>query len=193
MTYIQDLDRPAIDITLRDGSVARLRPIRPGDQILLEEGFDQLSAESRRARFGAGIHHLSHRELDYLANVDLVEHVAWGALINDVPAAAGRYVKDPERGCAEIAITVADEYQRRGLGRILFLTLAASARHNGIQDICFSVQPSNEAVLRLLKRFELDYELADGLMVGKFKADDIPESEYDEILVALLAFYQTLG
>ena len=105
-----------VPVTLRDGSIAEIRPIGPADKGLLVEGLPQMSPKSKFARFGSGIASLSAAELRYLTDVNQVSHVAWGAVIDDEPAGVGRYIVDGAAE-AEIAVTVVDEFQRRGLGR----------------------------------------------------------------------------
>ncbi len=73
-------DRPRLAIRLGDGSEALLSPLTGEDSGLVEEGLDHLSVESRYTRFGRGLSHLSHSELEYLTNVDQRNHVAWGAV-----------------------------------------------------------------------------------------------------------------
>ncbi|MEE9534584.1 MAG: hypothetical protein V3W06_09195, partial [Acidimicrobiia bacterium] len=63
-------DRPRLTIWLRDGSEVLLSPLSAEDSGLIEEGLDHLSVESRYTRFGQGVGHLSHSELEYLTNVD---------------------------------------------------------------------------------------------------------------------------
>jgi acetyltransferase len=173
-------DRPRISVTLREGSVALLSPLGPGDKYFLLEGLAGLSPESRYARFGEGRGDLTDAELEYLAAVDQTSHVAWGAAIDGEVAGVGRYIVDPERDCAEIAITVVDRLQRRGLGRVLFETLAAVARGDGVEDFCFSVHPDNEPVLRMLQGIDITLDPEGELVEGRIPLADIPTGAGEE-------------
>jgi hypothetical protein len=51
-----------------------------------------------------------------------------------------------ESDVAEVAVTVVDEYQGRGLGRLLFTLLAASTRGAGIERFRAYVLPDNARV-----------------------------------------------
>jgi GNAT superfamily N-acetyltransferase len=181
---------PTISITLRDGSIAELRPLQPGDQALLAEGLSQMSIESRFARFGIGVAHLTPAELDYLTDVDQVGHVAWGAMINDQPAGVGRYVLFSDPLCADIAVTVVDEFQGRGLGRVLFEALVASARVNKVDELCFSVEPYNEAVRRILYGVDAHLDVVGGMLQGRIEVASVPPTERDDGFVELLTGYQ---
>ena len=193
MPEIAAPDLPTIAITLRDGSIAELRPIHPDDRVLLAEGLSQMSIESRFARFGTGIDHLTDAELDYLTNVDHVAHVAWGALIDDEPAGVGRYVRFSDADCADIAVTVVDRFQGRGLGRVLFDALIASARANKLDEVCFAVQPFNEVVRRVLAGVEANLEEVGGLIQGRIDLAAIPPSKLDDRFEGLLAQFQARG
>ena len=177
---------PTVAVTLRDGSMADLRPVAPEDRALLEAGLQLMSPEARFARFGSGIDHLSEAELDYLTQLDQVGHVAWGAAVDDVPAGVSRYVVVNDRSCAEVAVAVGDPFQRRGLGRALFEALVASARHNGIEQLCFWVHPSNEHVLRMLQGIETELDDSEGMVTGSFELADIAPRRRDAEFVALL-------
>jgi GNAT superfamily N-acetyltransferase len=178
-------DFPRIPVVLRDGSIAELRPISPDDRPLLEEGFRQMSPESRFARFGSGISSLRDAELRYLTEVDQVSHVAWGATIDDQPAGAGRYIlgSGPD---AEVAIAVVDRFQRRGLGRVLFDALVASARAGGIVGIHFSIEPWNRRVLRMLPGVEIELNETDDMLEGRIDIEEIPPGERDAEFVEML-------
>ena len=178
---------PTIAVTLRDGSIAQLRPIRREDRGLLAEGLSLMSIESRFARFGVGIDHLTPSELDYLTNVDQVGHVAWGAAIDNEPAGVGRYIRFSDPVCADLAVTVVDRFQGRGLGRVLFEALVASARANNLSELCFAVQPFNEAVRRILDGVEVELTESSGLVQGRVEVSAIPPTVRDERFIELLA------
>lgn len=189
MTAFPD-QRPTLSIALRDGSIAALRPILPDDRPLLAEGLSQMSVASRFARFGTGVAHLTDSELDYLTVVDQVNHVAWGATIDDAPAGVGRYIRLPDQPCAEIAVTVVDEYQGRGLGRLLFDAVVASARENRIPEVCFEVQPFNEAVRGIMSGADLDLHDIEGLVEARIQVTAIPSSTHEADFASLLSAYR---
>jgi GNAT superfamily N-acetyltransferase len=180
-------DLPTIAVTLRDGSIAELRPIHPDDRGLLAEGLSLMSIESRFARFGVGVDHLTPSELDYLTKVDQVGHVAWGAAIDNEPAGVGRYIRFSDPICADVAVTVVDRFQGRGLGRVLFEALVASARANQLAELCFAVQPFNQAVRRILDGVDVDLTESGGLVQGRIEVSSVPATERDARFVELLA------
>lgn len=190
MTDSSDRHQPTLTITLRDGTKAELRPLTSHDGDLLREGLSLMSEESRRHRFGIGVDSLSDDEVRYLTDVDQVNHVAWGATIDGHAAGVGRYIVMQSQDCAEIAVTVADQFQRRGLGSALFDALAASARAQGLEALCFWVHPGNVPVLRMLQGIETTLDESGGLITGRIPLEDISPGEHDEDLVELLTMYR---
>ncbi len=142
------------DVVLRDGTVARIRPIRPDDKDGLTEGLRGLSEKSRYLRFHTGIDHLTAEQLRYLTEIDYHDHMAWVAV--DAAAAGepgmgvARYVRlADEPTVAEAAVTVVDRYQGRGLGTVLLQTLTSTALDNGIRTFRNYVLADNAAMLEI--------------------------------------------
>ncbi len=140
--------------TLRDGTAVVLRPIRPDDKGRLAEGLARLSESSRSLRFMAPVAELTEDQLAYLTEIDYFDHFAWVAVLDrrpDFGVGVARYVRlaeDPQ--IAEAAVTVADEYQGKGLGTLLVGVLAATARMAGIERFRAYVLEANESMLALL-------------------------------------------
>ncbi len=144
-----------IRATLRDGSEVLIRRLTAADAPDLEAGFARLSEESRRLRFLTSKPSLSAAELRYLTQVDGHHHEALCAV--DPRAGDGigiaRFVTDeadPHR--AEVAVTVVDEWQHRGLGSLLLTALADRAREEGITTFTALVSADNRSMNRLLTR-----------------------------------------
>lgn len=138
---------------LRDGSEVVIRALTPKDAPVLAEAFEQLSPESRDLRFLGAKRRLSTGDLEYLTNVDGHAHEALGA----IDAASGRGVGVarfvrlvPDAPVAELAVTVVDDWQRRGLATLLLEKLSELARAEGIQRYTALVSGENRAVLGLL-------------------------------------------
>jgi GNAT superfamily N-acetyltransferase len=139
---------------LRDGSVVLIREVEAGDAQLLADGFARLSDESRQLRFLTGKPNLTAAELRYFTHIDHHDHEALGAINPEDGRGVGiaRYIrdaKDPE--AAEVAVTVVDEWQRRGLGTELVDRLADRARQEGIRHFTALVGADNDAVVGLLE------------------------------------------
>jgi GNAT superfamily N-acetyltransferase len=178
--------RPKYEIALDDGSVVTLSPVIKTDRDFFRQGLESLSVESRFARFGQGVSSLSEAELDYLTDVDQRHHVAWGAAIDDEVAGVGRYIVPEEGGCPEVAITVLDELQRKGIGSLLWTALAAVARADGIGELCFEASADNVGVRRLVSLAEVNPLVSDGLMERRIRVSDLPISRHEPALIEVM-------
>jgi RimJ/RimL family protein N-acetyltransferase len=148
---------------LPDGARVLIRPIRPDDKGLLADGLRRLSPESAQRRFLTPKRSFSRAELRYLTEVDGRDHVA---LVVEYPAdrvrrliAVARFVRlqdDPE--AADVAFTVADDWQGRGLGSLLGEKLAAEARLLGIRRFTATMASDNVPAHRLMAKLTAHLE-----------------------------------
>jgi RimJ/RimL family protein N-acetyltransferase len=138
---------------LRDGAQVLIRAISADDAHGLTDGFGRLSQQSRRMRFLSAKPRLSADEVRYLTDVDHHRHEALGAvsLADGRGVGVARFIRLPdEPAAAELALTVVDAWQRRGLGRVLLTALADRAREEGIGRFTALVSVDNTAMIGLL-------------------------------------------
>ena len=140
-------------VHLRDGTEVLVRPISPDDRDLLGSAFAALSDRSRYLRFQAPMAELSDRQLAYLTSVDHHDHEALIALDPGQEEIVGvaRFVR-MQGEQAECAITVADEWQGRGLGTELLDRLVDRAHDEGVERFSAVVLAENSEAIRLLER-----------------------------------------
>ncbi len=141
--------------TLPSGLRVRIRPIRPGDKPALQAFLGALGEESARRRFLVSKHGFTTAELEYLTEIDGVDHIA---LIAEPPEDPGRILGVArcvrlrnEPGTAELAFVVADAVQGRGLGRRLAELLADRARAAGIRRFSATMLGDNRAARGLVR------------------------------------------
>lgn len=122
-----------IPVQVRDGSHLLLRPVLPGDSERTVHGHVHFSSETIYRRFmSARVPNLGM--MHYLAEVDYVDHFVWVMVDGTDPIADARFVRDvQDPTVAEIAFTVADAYQGRGIGTFLISALAVAARVDGVE------------------------------------------------------------
>jgi RimJ/RimL family protein N-acetyltransferase len=130
----------------------------------LADGFARLSATPRWMRFLAPKPELSAAELRYLTEIDHHNHEALGALDNVSGRGVGvaRYVRstvDPE--VAEVAVTIVDAWQGRGLGTELVAQLSERACEEGIRRFTGLAAASNVAVAGLARSMGADVVLSE--------------------------------
>lgn len=142
-------------VELRDGRTILVRPIAPDDKDRLVAGFNRLSEESRQRRFLTPATELSAEDLEYLTEVDHRRHEAMVAIDPADGSLVGtaRYVQVPgERECAEVAVAVVDDWQRRGVATALLGALSRRAHENAVQRFRAYVSSDNAVVLDALER-----------------------------------------
>jgi CRP-like cAMP-binding protein len=136
---------PPVPVRLRDGTDVVFRPLLPSDRAQLAAVLAGQSAESLRRRFFSAVE-VSDRMLDYLVNIDYVDHFAWGVSVPDGSRSIGaaRYVRLREdHETADLAFDVSDEYRGRGLATLLLAALAAAAQYAGITTFVADVLYEN--------------------------------------------------
>jgi GNAT superfamily N-acetyltransferase len=152
-------------VTLPDGDRMLIRPVESSDKELLRRGFEALSRETRYQRFFAPKERLTEAELRYYTEFDGIVHFAVAAGLTDDAdepvegVGVARYVAGPEQpDVAEVAIVVADAYQRRGVGSRLLRHLIREAQNNGIRRFTASILRTNAAALQLIANVVGDCE-----------------------------------
>ena len=129
---------------LRDGSDILLRPLLHSDRDALNSALHSLSRESIRRRFfSAGTP--SETLVDYLIDIDYVDHFAWVALDAESHDGVGvaRFIRQPGTSSAEMAFTTVDPVQGRGIGTLLFGAIGVAAHEAGLTELVAYVMEDN--------------------------------------------------
>ncbi len=130
----------------------------PGDRELLQETYEHLSPRSRRRRFLSAVPHLTDVMLTHLVDeVDGIDHVALVLVVIDddhvgEPVGVARIIRHPHLPtAADVAVTVVDEWQGRGVATVLLAELMRQ-RPEGVTHLVTTVAADNEASLAMLAR-----------------------------------------
>jgi ribosomal protein S18 acetylase RimI-like enzyme len=154
---------PMIDpVLLPDGSAVIIRQVQPTDAPLLVDGLAQMSPQSRRWRFLAVKNELSDADLRRLTDLDHHDREALGALDTATGHGVGvaRYARSAEDPyAADVAVTVVDSWQRRGVATALLARLSVRARQAGIHSFTAVVSADNEPMIALLRTHKAGVEL----------------------------------
>ncbi|TWS24235.1 GNAT family N-acetyltransferase [Tsukamurella sputi] len=133
-----------------------IRPLRAEDRTALESFPLRVSPETARTRFHGPMKMLTPATLDLLLGLEPGCREAVVAVDERGIAGVARFARDacgdPASGIAEIAIIVADDRQRSGLGRDLMLALAGLARAAGIATFRATMQEDNDGARRFVGR-----------------------------------------
>jgi len=130
-----------------------VRPIRPEDIDLETEFARKLSKETRYNRFLGGGVGLTPEMLEKFTRIDFGRDMALiaTATIEGAETAIGvaRYARLADDVSCEFAITVADAWQGRSIGKKLLAMLVDAARGHGMRRIIGDVLATNTPMLRL--------------------------------------------
>jgi RimJ/RimL family protein N-acetyltransferase len=138
------------DHALRDGAAIHIRPIRPEDDRSLIKIFNRSSPQTVYQRFFTVLSELTPAMVRYLSNVDYFHRFALIAEADSEPVGVARYERTGVPGTVELGLAVVDDWQSRGLGRILFREVLRAAQRNNIHRFCADVLAENRRMLRLL-------------------------------------------
>jgi acyl-CoA hydrolase/RimJ/RimL family protein N-acetyltransferase len=139
------------EVILRGGVPAQVRPIRPTDEIALQEMFYSHSEETIYNRYFRPVRALPHATAQGLVNVDYTTNVALvvttGPIGREKIVGIARYALGDESGLAEVAYTIHDDFQGLGLGTIMQEHLTAYAKKKGVPGFWALSFGSNKAML----------------------------------------------
>jgi acetyltransferase len=139
------------------------RPIGPQDAKRDERLFHRLSQRTRYQRFMQHLAELPPPMLERFTRLQYPRELGLAALHPESGEfiAVGRYAPRPQGG-AEFALVVADEWQRKGLGRALLERLCAAAREAGYEALYGHVLADNRDMLELARHLGFEVLERDG-------------------------------
>lgn len=165
-----------VALQLKDGAHLLLRPSLPGDPASIENSHITFSDETLYRRF-QGARRPTPKLLRYLFEVDYIDHFVWVVVTQDgEPVADARFVRDEANAKrAEIAFTVADDYQGKGIGTFLMGALWAAARVASVEVFHARVLADNKPMRAILNHFGAQWRRDDlGVVVTEI---EVPEAD----------------
>ena len=138
------------DFVLKDGTAVHLRPIQPEDDHALIEIFKHLSPQTVYQRFFQALPELSPGMARHLADAHFANRMALVAEAGGIAIGVGRYERTDDPAVADLGLVVLDDWQDRGLGRILLKEILKLGKSNGISRFRADVLAENRRMLRLL-------------------------------------------
>jgi RimJ/RimL family protein N-acetyltransferase len=167
------LDRPIADsarypvelidlIVLPNGQRITVRPVLPQDDAVTGAFFRSLSTQSRYNRFMRAFRDVPQSLMAYFTQVDYKAHLALIAEIfvdaREIAVGEARYVLSADGKSAEFAVSIADDWQGRGLATLLLSRLIEAAKKAGIETITGETLASNGVMLHLAQKAGFSYE-----------------------------------
>lgn len=168
---------------LRDGQSLRIRHISPDDKKRLEELFYRLSPRTRYLRFQYAKERITPEELAYFTEVTPPERAAFVATTGTGEGeriiAVARWDRT-DRNSAEVAFTVEDDIQLRGIGTVLLEVLAGEALKHDIRVFMATVLKENTRMLEVFEESGFRYEKRSSEDVFEFVIDLKDQEEFEE-------------
>lgn len=154
MLAINTIPHQTYQIADRDVTI---RPMSAEDAKLEADFVKELSPQSKHNRFMEGVSELSEATLKKLCDIDGKHVMAFLATIDhnglEKQIGVSRYAVGANEQEGEIAVTVADEWQHQGIGKLLMAPLINYAKNNGINRLYSLDLTSNQAMAHLAKDF----------------------------------------
>jgi acetyltransferase len=143
-------------VRLRHGGRVLIRPVLPQDEDLTSAFFGRLPARARYDRFLAPVRDLPPQLVKRFTNVDYASHLALVAETftggRETVVAEARYAwAGSDASVAEFAVSVAEEWQGRGLASLLLAKLLCRAAAAGIARVVGETLASNGKMLHLAR------------------------------------------
>jgi RimJ/RimL family protein N-acetyltransferase len=169
MVHIEDVDEAAAkpkavpigsewlaELPLAGGPIVRFRHVRPDDEPAITEAIRTASRQTLLHRFFSPIRSVSPAQMRQMLCIDRAKELCVVGVVEGDGGSrvicGARYVRLPTPATAEIAFTVHDDFQRRGLGTFLLKLLSRLAAADGILRFEADVMASNRAMLNLFNK-----------------------------------------
>jgi acetyltransferase len=171
---------------LRDGRTVLLRPIRPEDEPLWLEMFQNFSEESIRYRFFQIIKDTPHEVRVRYCNIDYDREIAIVPELNENGQrkilGVVRVSLEPDRKNGEIAFIIGDPWQGLGLGTKMVDHVVDICKDMKIETIYAIMLPDNYRAISLMKKMGFNTKhLSDGTVKATLDLkEEEPSFQYAE-------------
>ena len=167
---------------LKDGTLLRIRPIRPEDEPLMVKFHGILSDETVHFRY-FGVNKLekrvAHERLTRICFNDYDREVALVVIRQnpdtkeDEIIATGRLIKALSGNEAQFALLISDQFQGKGLGTHLLALLVDIGRQEGVGRIIGHILPENYAMRDVSKKvgFKVSYDRVNEVLLAEMNLD----------------------
>jgi protein lysine acetyltransferase len=155
----------AVQFTTASGFRGEIRPLLPTDRNAYVTLLDKLSPQSRRLRFFSPAV-LTDRLIDYLVDIDFINHFAWVVLDQSTTPPQGcaiaRFIRsETDVHRAEAAFAVIDALQGKGIGTVMLGALGVAASSVGVSTFTAEVLDENSAMRRVFQKADATWERID--------------------------------
>ncbi|MBN1637216.1 MAG: GNAT family N-acetyltransferase [Deltaproteobacteria bacterium] len=159
----------------------KFRPVKSTDERNIQDLIYSLPEQDMYTRFFQNLKNFSHKIAMPLAAIDYSDKMAIAAIIGkeepeskEELIAVGRYIRDPVSNFAEVAFTVSNNYQNRGIGTYLLRYLIRIAKEANIKGFTADVLSRNTPMVKVFGKS--GYTMKTNLEYGVYEIE-IPFSE----------------
>ena len=170
---------------LINGEKITFRPAKPVDERRIQEHFYHMDKKDIISRFFHAKKSFMRDEMEGMSHIDYIRNMTIVALVGefgfDRVVGVGEYYLEPAKNMAEIAFSVSNDYQGKGLGRILIRKLAEAARENGVSGLFAYTSPQNKKMINLFKTlpYKVNSSLGEDLVLS-FRFDEPQQQHLSE-------------
>lgn len=145
------MNSPSQILTTRTGFRFRVRPARPADEGMLAEFFTHVTHDDLRFRYLTGLNEIGQDRIAALANVDhrQTEDFLVFAECGSPMIATGVLACNPTFEKGEVAISIRNDYKRRGISWELLAHIAHYAEMKGVKTLQSIESRDNHAAIEL--------------------------------------------
>jgi acetyltransferase len=147
---------------MRDGRTVTLRPIKPEDEPMWLEMFQNFSEQSIRYRFFQIIKDTPHEVRVRYSNIDYDREIGIVAELKEDQQrkilGVVRLIIEPNGKTGEIAFIVADPWQGLGLGSKMVDYMIEICKDKGLETIYAFMLPDNRRAINLLNKMGFNLE-----------------------------------
>ncbi|MBW1712509.1 MAG: GNAT family N-acetyltransferase [Deltaproteobacteria bacterium] len=144
------------EVRLDSGLEVLIRPIKPTDESLIQDFFYSHTEETIYNRYFRSLRALPHDTAQNMVNLDYRRQMAivatTGRIGREKIVGVARFSAEKDGRRAEVAYTVDEKIQGRGLGTVLQYHLARYARAVGFKGLTALVLETNKVVMALFSK-----------------------------------------
>jgi GNAT superfamily N-acetyltransferase len=138
-----------------DGEEVVIRPAKPVDERRIQEHYYGLDKEDIFSRFRHEKTSFSRSDVEVRSHVDYVKDLTLLAVVGEFGfgrvVAVGECMLIQKINMAEVAFSVHQQYQNKGIGRRILRKLTDAAREKGVSGLMAYTSPNNQSMIRMFK------------------------------------------
>jgi acyl-CoA hydrolase/GNAT superfamily N-acetyltransferase len=139
-----------------DGQTVTIRPAKPVDERRIREHYYNMDKNDIFLRFFHEKTSFSTSDVEGKSQIDYVKDLTLIAVVGDAGfdkvVGVAEYLLLMDSNMAEVAFTVAKDFQGKGLGLLFLQKLTEAAREHGISGLVAYTAPHNQGMIKLFKK-----------------------------------------